>query len=201
MILLFISLFKLQTDNLHNTMILEGNVQAVNLSDKHSIRKFNRSYINIIQGFGVEGDAHAGKKVKHRYLVKKDPDRPNLRQVHLISMEIYKELLDAGFIIEPGEMGENITSEGIDIMNLPVDTILKIGDEVKLKVTGMREPCSLLNQVHEGLMKAVLDKTGEGELIRKAGIMSIVLSGGIVTPGDHIHVILPDGPHIKMDTV
>lgn len=180
---------------------MKGKVFAVSQSDKHSIRKFNRTYINIIEGFGVEGDAHAGKKVKHRYLVKKDPERLNLRQVHLISLEIYREIQARGYQIEPGEMGENITSEGIEIMELPVHTLLKIGDEVVLKVTGMREPCSLLNQVQNGLMKAVLDKTKTGELIRKAGIMTIVLKGGIVSPDDVIIVELPPKPHVKMTTV
>lgn len=180
---------------------MTGKVIAVSLSDKHSIRKFNRSYINIIAGFGVEGDAHAGKKVKHRYIVKKDPERPNYRQVHLISLEIYRELQEKAFNIDPGEMGENITCSGIDIMELPTHTILKIGDEVELEVTGMREPCSLLNQIQGGLMKATLDKSGEGELIRKAGIMTIALKGGIVTPDDPIQVIYPKKPHIKMDTI
>lgn len=176
-------------------------VKAVSLSDKHSIRKFNRSYINIIEGFGVEGDAHAGKKVKHRYIVKKDPDRPNLRQVHLISTEIYKELKQNGFAIEAGDMGENITTEGVDIMNLPVDTILKIGEEVELQITGIREPCSLLNHIENGLMKATISKNGEGKLIRKAGIMSIVLKGGIVTPEDPIELVYPPKPFQEMTTV
>ena len=176
-------------------------VIAVSLSDIHSIRKYNQSYIHIIEGFGVEGDAHAGPRVKHRYLVKKDPERPNLRQVHLISLEIYRELQAMGFAIEPGEMGENITTEDIDIMDLPVDTVLKIGDNVALQVTGMREPCHLLNQVVNGLMKATLTKDGKGELIRKAGIMTVVLKGGIVVPGDAIHIHWPKEPHQKMTTV
>lgn len=180
---------------------MTGKVHAVSLSDKHSIRKFNRSYINIIEGYGVEGDAHAGKKVKHRYIAKKDPDRPNYRQVHLISMEIYRELQQQGFNIDPGEMGENITCSGIDIMNLPKHTILKIGDEVELQVSGMREPCSLLNQIQGGLMKATLDKSGEGELIRKAGIMTVALKGGIVTPDDPIQLVYPEKPYVKMKTI
>ena len=180
---------------------MRGKVHTVNVSDKHSIRKFERSYINIIEGYGVEGDAHAGKKVKHRYLVKKDPERPNLRQVHLIPYEIYKELNDKGFSIQPGDMGENITCIGIDAMNLPLNTILKIGDSVELRVTGMREPCHLLDKIELGLMKAVIDKKKDGELIRKAGIMTVVLKGGIVTPSDEILAILPEKPWIKMDTV
>jgi MOSC domain-containing protein YiiM len=180
---------------------MTGKVHAVSLSDRHSIRKFNRSYIDIIAGFGVQGDAHAGKKVKHRYIAKKDPDRPNYRQVHLISLEIYRELQQKGFNIHPGEMGENITCSGIDIMNLPTHTILKIGDEVALQVTGMREPCSLLNQIQGGLMKATLVKSGQGELIRKAGIMTVALSGGIVTPDDPIKVIFPEKPYVKMTTI
>jgi MOSC domain-containing protein YiiM len=180
---------------------MQGTVHAVSLSDKHSIRKFNRSYINIVEGFGVEGDAHAGRNVKHRYLVKKDPERRNLRQVHLISQEIYRELQERGFHLHPGEMGENITTEGIDLMNLPTGTLLNVGDTVVLQVTGMREPCSLLNQVTDGLMKAVIDKSDRGEIIRKAGIMTVVKKGGIVTPNDPIAIILPPEPHKKMTPV
>ena len=189
----------MSTKNVHTKPMQK--VTAVSLSDKHSIRKYTQSYINLIAGFGVEGDAHAGEKVRHRYLVKKDPERPNLRQVHLISLEIYRELQENGFAIQPGDMGENITTEGIDIMNLPVNTILEIGDEIRLQVTGMREPCYLLDEVEEGLLKATVSKEGNGERILKAGIMTIVVSGGIVVPGDPIKCILPELPHIKMKTV
>jgi len=182
-------------------LMLDGKVKAVSLSDKHTIRKFNRTYINIIPGFGVEGDAHAGNKVKHRYLVKKDPGRPNLRQVHLISMEIYKELQQKGFAIKPGDMGENITTEGIDIMNLPLDTKLQVGQEVELQITGIREPCSLLNHIENGLMKATISKSSGGTLLLKAGIMSIVIKGGIVAPDDTIKILLPPEPHHRMSTV
>jgi MOSC domain-containing protein YiiM len=180
---------------------MKGKVHSVHLSDKHSIRKYERSYISIIEGFGVEGDAHAGKKVRHRYLVKKDPGRLNLRQVHLIPFEIYSELNEKGFNIQPGDMGENINCMGIDVMNLPLNTILKIGESVELKVTGMREPCYLLDKIEQGLMKAVIEKKQDGELIRKAGIMTAVLKGLIVMPSDEIHVILPKKPWIEMDTV
>lgn len=176
-------------------------VHSVHSSSTHSIRKENRSYINIVEGFGVEDDAHAGKKVKHRYLVRKDPERPNLRQVHLISQEIYDELNHAGFQIQAGEMGENITTTGIDIMNLPVDTIFRIGGEVELKITGMREPCHLLDEIQNGLMKATVYKNKEGQIIRKAGIMSIVLKGGIVQAGESIEIIYPNKPWQKMTTV
>lgn len=176
-------------------------VHSVHSSSTHSIRKESKSYINIIEGFGVEDDAHAGKKVKHRYLVKKDPERPNLRQVHFISKEIYEELLNQGFSIKAGEMGENITTKGIDIMNLPVNTILRIGGDVELKITGMREPCHLLDQIEDGLMKATVSKNKEGQIIRKAGIMSIVIKGGIVQSGDPIEILYPKKPWKKMETV
>jgi hypothetical protein len=180
---------------------MKGKVKVVSLSEKHTVRKFNRTYINLIEGFGVEGDAHAGKTVKHRYLVKKDPDRINLRQAHIISEEIYRDLRTKGYDLNGGDMGENITTEGIDIMNLPVDTILRIGDSVELEVKGTREPCYLLNQIGAGLMKAVISKNGEGELIYKAGIMCIVLKGGMVLSDDPIEVVFPLEPHKKMTTV
>ena len=176
-------------------------VYSVHASSTHSIRKENRSYIHIIEGFGVEGDAHAGKKVKHRYLVRKDPERPNLRQVHFISYEIYEDLRQSGFNILEGEMGENITTVGIDLMNLPLDTIFRIGGDVELKITGMREPCHLLDEIQNGLMKATVSKNEEGHIIRKAGIMSVVIKGGIVQSGDPIEIIYPKRPWQKMSTV
>ena len=176
-------------------------VTAVHLSPTHSMKKTKQDYINLLQGLGVEGDAHMGEKVKHRSRVAADPSQANLRQVHLINSELHEELLSKGFIIKPGEMGENITTKGIDLLQLPKNTILKIGETARLKITGLRNPCHQLDGIQEGLMKAVLDRDEQGHLIRKAGIMSIVLEGGIIFPGAAIQITLPKEPHLKLERV
>jgi len=155
----------------------------------------------LLKGLGVESDAHAGKKVKHRSRVAKDPNQPNLRQVHLIHSELFEELSEKGFQVSPGQMGENITTRGVDLLNLPKDTILFIGDTVKIQITGLRNPCKQIDSIKEGLMNAVLDKDEDGKLIRKAGIMGIVIEGGEVKTGDEISAKLPPKPFIKLERV
>jgi len=157
--------------------------------------------IVLIEGFGIEGDIHSGNKVKHRSRLSLKPVPPNLRQVHLIHIELMEELAQKGFNVSPGEMGENITTTGIDLLNLPTDTILSIGKEAKIRVTGLRNPCSQLNGIQKGLMKAVLDKDENGDLIRKTGVMSVVLKGGIIKPGDEIGIELPAEPHMALKPV
>ncbi len=179
----------------------EGIVQSVCKSSTHTFSKFNCERIVLLKGLGVEGDAHMGKTVKHRSRVAKDPSQANLRQVHLIHAELFEELKEKGFDIQAGEVGENITTKGIDLLNLPKGTVLKIGDTVKVEVTGLRNPCKQLDAHQKGLMKAVLDKDNEGNLIRKAGIMGIVLEGGEVSIGNNIVVDLPQKPHIKLERV
>lgn len=159
-------------------------VTAVSISQNHSFSKFNRDSINLIAGLGVEGDAHLGKTVKHRSRVAKDPSQPNLRQVHLIHPELHDELNDAGFDLSPGQMGENITTRGINLLTLPTNTLLYLGERAVVKVTGLRNPCTQLDRFQSGLMATVLDKDEQGNLIRKAGIMSIVITGGKVKSGD-----------------
>lgn len=176
-------------------------VKAVSCSAKYTFSKPNQPAINLLAGLGVEGDAHLGKTVRHRSRMKKDPTVPNLRQVHLIHSELHEELNQNGFNVYAGDMGENITTEGLDILNLPKDTILHLGEVAQIQVTGLRNPCVQLDNFQKGLMKAVLDRDEEGNLIRKSGIMSIVLKGGIVKPGDLIQVELPPKPHIKMEKV
>ena len=170
-------------------------VVSVNRSSEHLFSKEPVDEIFLIQGKGVSGDAHLGETVKHRSRVKKDPNQPNLRQVHLVHIELIQELEESGFRVRPGTIGENITTSGIDVLALPKGTILSIGGEVELKVTGLRNPCFQLDNYQQGLTAAVLDRDDNGELVRKAGIMSIVLKGGIVRPGDRIHVLYPDEPH------
>jgi MOSC domain-containing protein YiiM len=163
--------------------------------------KPNEGRIRLIEGLGVEGDAHLGVTVKHRSRVAKDPTVPNLRQVHLIHAELHDELRAQGFDMAPGEMGENVTTRGVDLLGLPTGTRLRLGDAALVEVTGLRNPCHQLNGLRKGLMAATLDRDTEGNLIRKAGIMAVVIIGGEVGAGDEIAVNLPALPHKKLEAV
>ena len=176
-------------------------VIAVSSSETHSFSKPNQDVINLIEGIGVEGDAHSGKTVKHRFLVKKDALRPNIRQVHLIHNELLDELNANGFSVNPGQLGENITSRGIDLLALPTGTILNIGYEVVIELTAFRNPCKQIDEFQEGMLKAVLYKDDEGNLVRKTGVIGIVRSGGEVRPGDTILFNLPPKPHQQLEYV
>lgn len=180
---------------------MNGKVIAVNRSISHTFSKVNVDAINLIVGKGVEGDAHCGVRVKHRSRVIKDPTQPNLRQVHLIHVELFEELSAKGFEVKVGDLGENVTTKGIDLLALPRNTVLKIGQFVKIQITGLRNPCKQLDGFQNGLMKAVLDKDHAGNLIRKAGIMGIVLKGGTVTSDDSIEIIFPEKPYLKLERV
>jgi MOSC domain-containing protein YiiM len=177
-----------------------SSVAAVNASSTHSLSKTSLPAIRLIAGLGVEGDAHAGAMVKHRSRVKRDPTQPNLRQVHLIHAELHDELAANGFAVKPGQMGENITTRGIDLLGLATDTLLRIG-EATIRITGLRNPCSQLETIQPGLMKAVLGQDAQGNAIRKAGIMGVVVHGGEVRPGDAIVVELPSPPHVALQPV
>ncbi|MCB0465660.1 MAG: MOSC domain-containing protein [Aequorivita sp.] len=179
----------------------KGIVKSVSKSRTHTFSKFNCDKIVLLTGLGVEGDAHMGKNVKHRSRVAKDPTQPNLRQVHLIHAELFDELKEKGFDVKAGEIGENITTEGIDLLSLPKDTLLNIGKTAKIKLTGLRNPCTQLDSIKKGLMKAVLDKDENGNLIRKAGVMGVVLKGGEVKIGNKITIELPPKPHVKLEKV
>ena len=170
----------------------QPHVLAVHRSPTHSFSKRPALSIRLIAGLGVEGDAHAGETVKHRSRVAKDPTQPNLRQVHLIHSELLDELNAKGFTVKPGDMGENITTRGLDLLGLPTGTLLTIGSAV-IKVTGLRNPCVQLDRFQQGLMQATLGRDAAGNLIRKAGVMGVVLSGGDVQPGDGIRVQMPEG--------
>lgn len=178
-----------------------GKVIALSKSETHTLSKWNQDKINLLKGLGVEGDAHLGKTVKHRSRVAKDPTQPNLRQVHLIHAELHEELASKGFQIGAGVMGENITTKGIDLLALPKDALLRIGKEAVIQITGLRNPCHQLEGIQKGLMKAVLDRDEEGGLVRKAGIMGIVLEGGTIEVGDEIVIILPPKPFQKLERV
>lgn len=174
---------------------MSGKVVAVSSSPTHSMRKDNRTAIQLREGLGVENDTHAGVTVQHRSRVARDPSQPNLRQVHLIHSELHQELRQAGFEVEFGQMGENITTQGIDLLGLPTGTRLQLGEAALIEITGLRNPCNQLNGIEDGLMKAVLDRDEAGNLIRKAGIMAVVLRDGPVRPGDAIRIELPPTPH------
>ncbi len=179
-----------------------GVVTAVSVSAGHTMRKPNADAIRLLAGLGVEGDAHHGRLVKHRSHVRRDPTKPNLRQVHLIHAELHAELAGQGFAgLRPGEMGENVTTQGIDLLGLPVGTKLHLGDEAIVEVTGLRNPCAQLDAVRPGLMKATLDRDDDGNVVMKSGIMGVVLAGGDVRPGDPIGVELPPPPHVRMAKV
>ena len=174
---------------------MAGSVMAVSRSATHTFSKGNQAAIQLVAGLGVEGDAHQGTTVKHRSRVARDPTQPNLRQVHLIHAELHDELRSAGFVVAPGQMGENITTQGVDLLGLPTGTRLRLGDEAIVEITGLRNPCAQLEQIKAGLMAAVLDRDEQGNLIRKAGVMGVVIAGGIVRTGDAIAVELPEAPH------
>ena len=179
---------------------MDGLVAAVSRSATHTVSKPHRETIRLLAGLGVEGDAHAGETVKHRARVARDPSQPNLRQVHLIHVELYEELRAGGFVIATGQMGENVTTRGVDLLGLPVGTRLHLRDAI-VEVTGLRNPCAQLDRIQPGLLEATLDRDDQGNLIRKAGIMGIVVTGGEVSPGDRIRVELPPGPHPSLEPV
>ena len=176
-------------------------VVAVCCSPTHSFGKPPLAVIRLLAGLGVEGDAHLGRTVKHRSRVATDPTQPNLRQVHLIHTELHDELRAAGFDVSPGQMGENVTTRGIDLLALPIGTLLRLGPEAVVEVTGLRNPCAQLDAFRPGLMAAVLDRDESGRLVRKAGIMGVVRVGGVVRPGDVVGVELPPPPHRPLDLV
>ncbi len=174
---------------------VQGTVVAVSRSATHTFSKESGEGIRLLAGLGVEGDAHLGETVKHRSRVRQDPARPNLRQVHLIQAELHDELRAAGFRVSAGQMGENVTTRGVDLLGLPTGTRLHLGAEAVVEVTGLRNPCAQLDGIQPGLMAATLDRDEQGNLIRKAGIMSIVVAGGVVRANDAIRIEMPPEPH------
>lgn len=174
-----------------HTSLNDGVVTAVGLSATHGPGKPNRPSVRLIEGLGVDGDAHAGQTVQHRSRVARDPQQPNLRQVHLIHGELQDELRVGGFAVSPGQMGEYITTRGIELLALPAAARLHLGETAVVEVTGLRNPCRQFDQIRAGLMAATVDHAANGALIRKAGIMGIVVTSGEVRPGDPIQVELP----------
>lgn len=167
----------------------------------HSISKSTQESIRLQAGLGVEGDCHLGEKVQHRSRVARDPGQPNLRQVHLLHAELLEELCAAGFELLPGEMGENVTTRGVELLALATGTRLRLGDRAVVEITGLRNPCVQLDGLRPGLMAATLDRDGRGRLVRKAGVMGVVRSGGEVRPGDPVRLEPPAGPHRSLEPV
>jgi MOSC domain-containing protein YiiM len=151
--------------------------------------------ITLLAGLGVQGDAHAGVTVKHRSRVARNPAQPNLRQLHLIHAELFDELAGQGFAVAPAELGENVTTRGIDLLALPRGTRLHLGESAIVEVTGLRNPCHQIDDWQPGLMAALLGRDAAGGLVRKSGVMAVVLAGGVLRPGDPILSVLPPAPH------
>ncbi len=176
-------------------------VLAVSASSSHSMHKRPQESIHLLADLGVVGDAHLGATVQHRSRVVRDPSLPNLRQVHLLHSELLVDLRRQGFFLEPGQVGENVTTRGLDLLALPRGTRLRLGAEAVVEVTGLRNPCVQLDGVQAGLMAAMLGRDEQGELVRKAGIMAVVRRSGKVRPGDSIRVVLPPPPHLRLQPV
>ena len=177
-----------------------GTVVAVQASELHTFRKLGMPEITLVEGIGVEGDAHSGVTVKHRSRVAANPSQPNLRQVHLIHSELLTELAAAGFAVAPGDLGENITTAGVELLALPVGTRLQVGTAV-LTLTGLRNPCQQINNFRQGLLKQVLRTDDSGDVVRLAGVMAVVARGGRVAAGDSLRVELPVLPHFRLAPV
>ncbi len=180
---------------------MDGIVEAVHKSATHTFTKPTSPSIRLVAGLGVDGDAHMGTTVKHRSRVARDPSQPNLRQVHLIHAELHDDLVGQGFTVDAGAMGENITTRGVDLLGLPVGTRLHLGGDAIVEITGLRNPCAQLDRLQSGLMAAVLDHDADGRLVRKAGVMGVVVVGGEVHPADPIRVVMPPPPHQPLEPV
>ncbi|MEP3280164.1 MAG: MOSC domain-containing protein [Stappiaceae bacterium] len=180
---------------------LSGSVNSVSSSPDHRFSKEVQTEIKLVAGKGVEGDAHFGETIQHLSRIQVDPSQPNLRQVHLIQSELFSELIQLDYSVMPGDLGENITTIGLDLLAMPRSTVLKVGVTVRIGLTGLRNPCHQIDGFQSGLLGAVLTKKEDGSLIRKAGVMGIVLSGGSIRPGDSIEVGLPEIPHRRLERV
>ena len=178
-----------------------ASVVAVCASSHHTFSKPSLPSITIIAGIGVAGDTHSGELVQHEYLVRKDPTQPNLRQVHLIQAELFDHVADAGFTVAPGELGENVTTRGVDLLSLPTGTLVHLGDDAVIELTGLRNPGSQIDDYQDGLMRLLRYKGDDGSLVRIGGVMAIVTCGGVIRPGDTIETKLPPEPHLPLEYV
>ena len=180
---------------------MQARIIALSSDPAHRFSKQPRESVRLLAGLGVEGDAHAGVTVQHLSRIAKDPAAPNLRQVHLIHAELFDELATRGFTITPGQLGENVTTRGIDLLGLSRGTRLRLGAEAVIEITGLRNPCHQLNGIAPGLMDAVLDRAPDGSLIRKCGVMAVVVRGGEVRMGDAVAVTECPNPKQRLEPV
>lgn len=179
---------------------MAGSVVAVARDGEHRFSKVVVPSIRLLEGLGVEGDAHAGTTVQHRSRVRRDPSQQNLRQVHLIHAELFDEVREDGFAVTPGAMGENVTTRGLDLLDLPTGAVLELGDGAAIEVTGLRNPCVQIDGLAAGLMRRMVTRADDGTVVQRAGVMAVVLHGGVVRPGDPIRVRLP-AEHLQLQPV
>jgi hypothetical protein len=190
------------TERMANTMkatAVTATVVSVSMDDDHRFSKKPVAEIELVAGLGVRGDAHAGVTVQHRSRVLRDPTQPNLRQVHLIHSELFAELGD--HVVVPGDLGENITTVGIDLLGLPTNTVLHIGEAAVVQVTGLRNPCTQIDDFDDGLLTCVVERDDDGTIVRKAGVMGVVLQSGVVRALDQIVIELPSEASVPLAPV
>jgi len=176
-------------------------VVSVSRDDAHRFSKPAVDEIVLVEGLGVEGDAHSGETVQHRSRVRRDPTQPNLRQVHLVHAELFDEVAAAGHEVRPGDLGENVTTRGVDLLGLPTGTLLHLGTTAVVELTGLRNPCLQIDGFDEGLLRLVVGRDADGEVVRRAGVMGVVRAGGAVRPGDDLAVELPTGARTALQPV
>ncbi|MGI8870030.1 MAG: MOSC domain-containing protein [Mycobacteriales bacterium] len=176
-------------------------VVSVNRDRAHRFSKQAVESVRLLVGLGVEGDAHLGRTVQHLSRVRRDPDQPNMRQVHLIHAELHDELRSAGFDIEAGGIGENVTTRGVDLLALPTGTLLRLGPDAVIEMTGLRNPCTQIEKYRIGMLAEVVGRDANGSVVRRAGVMAIVTVDGVVRPGDSIAIEMPPAPHVPLAPV
>lgn len=176
-------------------------VVAVSKDARHRFSKQPCEQITLLKGLGVEGDAHSGATVQHVHRLAREPAQPNLRQVHLLAREFFDEAREQGYELAPGDLGENVLTQGLDVLGLPQDTLLLIGSQAVVRVTGLRDPCRQIDRFRPGLLKVAIGRDQKGQVLIKAGIMSVVTTGGIIRTGDTIEVELPAPPHQRLECV
>ncbi|MEU9576765.1 MOSC domain-containing protein [Streptomyces chilikensis] len=183
-------------------MTTGGRVVAVSRHEEYSFSKPNRASITLLPGLGVEGDVHAGRTIRHQFRMTYEPDLPNLRQVHLMHEELFDELALKGYRVSAGQLGENVTTRGVDLLGLPTGSLLHLGDGAVLEMTGLRNPCAKINDFRDGLLGEMfaIDPVS-GDFTFRSGVMAVVRRGGTVRPGDPVEVELPAPPHHPLERV
>lgn len=179
-------------------------VLSVSSSQTHSFSKPPVPGITLIANHGVKGDCHAGKTTQHRSSLQVHPPTPNLRQVHLIAIENLKKIashlttVDSAALLTPGALGQNITLEGIDLLNLPTGTELHFVSDggsqsgPVLVLTGVRDPGPQIERFQAGLKERFIVRDAERRVVgRLVGVMSVVQCGGEVRSGMGVRVVYP----------